>query len=53
MDQRPQLFRQELRRRPSLGEVLPLLLALAGAGTLLGLIVAIIVWANSITVVWR
>jgi hypothetical protein len=50
MDQRPQLFRQQLRRRPSLGELLPLLLALTGAGALLALIVAIIVWANSVTV---
>lgn len=50
MDQRPQLFRQELRRRPSLGEVLPLLLTLAGALALLALIAGIIVWANTVSV---
>jgi hypothetical protein len=50
MDQRPQLFRQELSRRPRLGELLPLLLTLAGAVALLALIVAIIVWANSVTI---
>ena len=53
MDQRPQLYRQQLRRRPSLSEMLPLLLGLAGAGALLALIISIIVWADSITVVWR
>jgi hypothetical protein len=47
MDSRPQLFRQTLRRRPTVGEVLPLLLALLGAAAFLASIVAILVWLNS------
>ncbi|MGE5562803.1 MAG: hypothetical protein ACM3ZV_05765 [Bacillota bacterium] len=47
MDTRPQLFRETLRRRPTLGEVLAPVLAVLGAAALLALIVATIVWLNS------
>lgn len=48
MDTRPQLFRETPRVRPTLGELLPPLLGVIGAGALLAGIVAIIVWVNSI-----
>jgi hypothetical protein len=47
MDTRPQLFRENLRRRPTLGEIVAPLLALLGAGALLAVIVVAIVWVNS------
>ena len=47
MDERPQLLRQNRRRRPTLGEVLPLLMTLVGAGVLLALFVWFIIWAES------
>jgi hypothetical protein len=46
MDERPQLFRQELRRRPTLGEVVPLLIMVALAGVVFAVFTALIMWAN-------
>ena len=47
MDERPQLFREKRRRRPTLGELFPLLMTLVGAGVLLALFVWFIIWAQS------
>ena len=46
MDDRPQLFRENLRRRPSLRDLVGPLLALLGGCALLALIVRFIVWLN-------
>lgn len=48
MDTRPQLFRETPRTRPTLGELLPPILGLVGAGALLAVIVSILLWVNSI-----
>lgn len=48
MDPRPQLFRQELRRRPSPGELVPVIVTLIGAAGLLAGIVWILVSLNSV-----
>jgi hypothetical protein len=50
MDERPHLFRQELRRRPTLGELLPLLMTLVGAGVLLASFVWFIIWTESVKI---
>ena len=47
MDDRPVLYRTELRRRPSLGDILPPLLAVLGSAAFLALIVAVLVWVGS------
>jgi hypothetical protein len=47
-DTRPQLFRETLRTRPTIGDILPPLLGVIGAGTFLFGIVTFLVWMNSI-----
>jgi len=48
MDLRPDQPPPQPRRRPRLGEIMPLLLALTGAGALLAVFVGLILLANTV-----